>query len=74
MINQLAAEFKDELNCIGNNMENISLFLYQLKKELLIIMVIKKQLHANLNLLIVIDLCQFHYQNLLIKCMEFLIP
>ena len=73
MLNQLATELKGELNCIGDNMENISLFLYKLKKKLLIIMVIKKQLHTNLNLLIVLDLCQLHYQNLLITRLEFLI-
>ena len=33
----------------------------------------KKQLHTNLNLLIVLDLCQLHYQNLLITHLEFLI-
>ena len=70
MLNQLAIEFKGELNCIGDNIEK-SLFLYQLKKKLLIIMVIKKQLHTNLNLLLVLDLCQLHYQNLLITCLNF---
>ena len=34
IINQLATEFKGELNCIGDIMENISLFWYQLKKKL----------------------------------------
>ena len=38
-INQLAEEFKGEINCIGENMENISLFLYQLRK---IVMMAKK--------------------------------
>ena len=33
----------------------------------------RKQLHTNLNLLIVLDLCQLHYQNLLITHLEFLI-
>ena len=33
IVNQLAEEFKGELNCIRENMQNISLFLYQLKKE-----------------------------------------
>ena len=33
----------------------------------------KKQLHTNLNLLIVLDLCQPHYHNLLITHLEFLI-
>ena len=47
---------------LGIIWKNISLFLYQLKKNAIII----KQLHTNLNLLIFLDLCQLHYQNLLI--------
>ena len=44
IINQLAEEFKGELNCIGENMKkNISLFLYQLRKNVMEV----KQLHAN---------------------------
>ena len=72
MLNELATEFKSELNCIRDNMEKYITFLYQLKKKSLIIMVIKKKLHTNLNLLIVLDLCQIHYQSLLITCLEFL--
>ena len=72
MLNELATEFKGELNCIRDNMEKYITFLYQLKKKSLIIMAIKKQLHTNLNLLIVLDLCQIHYQSLLIRCLEFL--
>ena len=37
IINQLAEEFNGELNCIGENMENISLFLYQLRKNVIIV-------------------------------------
>ena len=33
----------------------------------------RKQLHIDLNLLLVLDLCQLHYQNLLITHLEFLI-
>ena len=72
MLNQLAIEFKGELNCIGDNMEKYITFLHQLKKKLLIIMVIKKQIHTNLNLLIVLDLCKIHYQILLITHLKFL--
>ena len=36
-------------------------------------MIIIKQLHTNLRLLIVLDLCQIHYQNLLIPHQEFII-
>ena len=67
--NQLAKEFKGEFNCVGDNMENISLFLYRSRKNVIMV----KQLHTNLNLLIVLDLCQLHYQNLLITHLEFLI-
>ena len=73
MLNQLAIEFKGELNCIGDNMEKYITFSVPIKKKLLIIMVMKKQLHTNLNLLIVLDLCQIHYQNLLITHRKFLI-
>ena len=50
---------------------NISLFLYQLKNNLIIMMVKIKQLHTNLKLLIVLDLCQIHYQILLITIRNF---
>ena len=40
IINQLAEEFKGELNCIG---EKISFFLYQLSKNVMMV----KQLHTN---------------------------
>ena len=76
ILNQLAIEFKGELNCIGVNMEKYITFSDQLKKELIIMMVMtveRKQLHTNLNLLIVLDLCQIHYQILLITHLEFLI-
>ena len=49
--------------------KNISLFLYQLRKNV----IMEKQLYTNLSLLIVLDLCQLHYQNLLITRLEFLV-
>ena len=33
IIDQLAKKFKGQLNCIGDNMKNISLFLYQSRKK-----------------------------------------
>ena len=33
MLNQLAIEFKDELNCIGDNMEKYITFSVPIKKE-----------------------------------------
>ena len=33
----------------------------------------RKKLHTNLNLLLVLDLCQLHYQNLLTTHLKFLI-
>ena len=41
--NQLAEEFKGELNCMGENLKNILLFLYQLIKKTIIV----KTLHIN---------------------------
>ena len=67
IINQLAIEFKGEVNCIGDNMENYITFSVPIKKELN-----NCKLHTNLNLLIVLDLCQLHYQNLLMTHLEFL--
>ena len=60
IINQLAQEFEGKLNCIGENMKKYITFLYQLRKNVLMV----KKLHINLGLLIVLDLCQLHYQNL----------
>ena len=71
MLNQLAIEFKGELNCIGDNMEKYITFSVSIKKE--VNYGKKKQPHTNLNLLLVLDLCQLHYQNLLITHLEFLI-
>ena len=41
MLNQLAIEFKGELNCIGDNMEKYMNFSVPIKKKSLKIMVIK---------------------------------
>ena len=67
IINQLAIEFKGELNCIGDNMEKCITFSVPIKE-----CNNKKTMNTNLNLLIVLDLCQLHYQNLLITHLEFL--
>ena len=69
IINQLAMEFKGELNCIGDNMEKYITFSVSIKKEC----DNNKTIATNLNLLIVLDLCQLHYQILLISYLEFLI-
>ena len=47
---------------------NILIFQYQLKKKFIMV----KQLHTNESLLIALDLCQLHYQNLLIIYLKFL--
>ena len=77
IINQLAIEFKGELNCIGDNMEKYITFSVPIKKEVNNYdgndSKKRKQLHTNLNLLIVLDLCQLHYQNLLITHLKFLV-
>ena len=49
IINQLAMKFKGALNLLGKIWKTILLFLYQLRKNLIMV----KQLHANLNLLII---------------------
>ena len=51
-----------------NIQRNILLFQYQLKKNLTMV----KQLHTNSSLLIALDLCQPHYQNLLIILLKFI--
>ena len=43
IIKQLAEEFKSNFDCLGENTENILLFLYQLKKSLIMI----KQLYTS---------------------------
>ena len=68
IINQLAEEFRGELNCIGKNMEKYITFSVPIKKEC----DNGKKLHINLGLLIVLDLCRLHYHNLLIICLEIL--
>ena len=68
IINQLAEEFKGELNCIGENMEKYITFFVPIKKKMT-----TKQLHINLSLLIILDLSRLHYQNLLITRLEILI-
>ena len=73
MINQLAIEFKGELNCLGDNMEKYITFSVSIKKEVINNNGDKKQLHTNLNVLIGLDLLQIHYQNLLITHLKFLI-
>ena len=48
--------------------KNILLFQYQLEKNLMIV----KQLHTNYILLVALDLCLPHYQNLLIIYLKFI--
>ena len=49
-------------------MKNILLFQYQLKKKMIMV----KQSHINYNLLITLDLCQPHYEVLLITYLKFI--
>ena len=65
---QLAEEFEGELSSIGGNMEKYITFSIPIKKKCDV-----KQFHINLGLLIVLDLCQLHYKNLVITCLETLI-
>ena len=68
IIKQLAEEFKSQFKCIGEMMRNILLFQYQLKKKMIMV----KQSHINYNLLITLDLCQPHYEVLLITYLKFI--
>ena len=68
IIKQLAEEFKSQFKCIGEMMKNILLFQYQLKKKMIMV----KQSHINYNLLITLDLCQPHYEVLLITYLKFI--
>ena len=66
---RLAIEFEGELNYIGDNMEKYITFSVPIKKEC----DNNKTITYKLKLLIVLDLCQLHYQNLLVTHLEFLI-
>ena len=68
IIKQLAEEFKSQFKCTGEMMKNILLFQYQLKKKMIMV----KQSHINYNLLITLDLCQPHYEVLLITYLKFI--
>ena len=61
ILNQLAIEFKGKLNCIGDNIGKYITFSVPIKKEY-----DNKTITYKLKYLIVLDLCQLHYQNLLI--------
>ena len=73
MLNQLAIEFKGELNCRGDNMEKYITFSVTIKKEVINNNGDKKIITYKLKFMIVLDLSQLHYQKLLITCLEFLI-
>ena len=68
IINQLAEKFTNLL-VLEKIWKNISLFLYESRKNVVMV----KKFQANWGLLIVLDLCQLYYQNLLIIPLEFLI-
>ena len=59
---QLAIEFKDKFDCLGESTEKYITFSAPIKKNMIMV----KQSHTNYNLLIVLDLCQPHCQVLLI--------
>ena len=69
IMNQLAEEFKGELDCIGENMEKYITFSTPIKKKCDDGKTITHRLrHIDSS-----DLWQLHYQNLLITCLEILI-
>ena len=76
ILKQLAKEFKFELNCIGDNMEKYITFSVPIKKEINDDgNDVKKEKAVTYKLKFIdsLDLCQLHYQNLLITHLEFLI-
>ena len=69
IIKELAKDFYGQFECYEKTLRNILLFLYQLKKNLIMV----KKLRKSQSLLIVLDSCQLHYQVLLIiSLMEFI--
>ena len=64
----MAKKIRINLNVWKEIQRNILIFQYQLKKKFIMV----KQLHTNKSLLIALDLCQLHYQNLLIIYLKFL--
>ena len=67
IINQLAKEFNGQLEYLGENTEKDITFSVPVKKEL----DNNKTITYKLKLLIVLDLCQPHYQVLLIIYLKF---
>ena len=68
VIKKLAEEFKSDFECLGENTEKYITFSVPLKKENDNGEIITYKL-----ILIAIDLCQLHYQILLITYLEFMI-
>ena len=69
ILNQLAIEFKGEINCIGDNMEKYITFSVRIKKECNN----NKTITYKLKFINLLDLFQIHYQIFLITHQEFLI-
>ena len=69
VLNQLAIEFKGEINCIGDNTEKCITFSVPIKKEC----DNNKTITYKLKFIDSFRFMPFHYQNLLITHLEFLI-
>ena len=67
----MTEEFKGEFECIEKNMEKYITFSIPIKKKVIKkIVIIVKQLRTNQSLLIILDLCQLHYQIMLITYLK----
>ena len=66
IINQLGKQFRGQFKCIGENDEKCITFSAPIKRNMIMV----KQLHTGQSLLIALDLCQPHYQNLLITYLK----
>ena len=62
IINQLGKQFGVQFKCIGKKDEKYITFSAPIKKNMIMV----KQLYTGWSLFIALDLCQPHYQNLLI--------
>ena len=70
IIKKLAEEFEGEFECLGENTEKYITFQYQskrkLQKKIRMAMIKLQKYHTKQSLFLVLDLCQGHYQTLLI--------
>ena len=69
LIKELAEKFEGEFECLGENTKKYITFFSPIKKEITA-MIRLQRYHTKESLLIALDLCQVHYQILLIIYLE----